>query len=446
MPALPTGDDLKTLPLRAVVAYAHRCAARAARRCVPSAGGATTAFGCGEAIRRALRPAAKIAAGEPVPARELTAAEDVIVAAVARLGRQTEGPGAGEQGGLRGDAAGRAVALTANAAYAALAAAAAVADEAGGSRSIRGHRAVLSAVTAAEAAAGACPAIRIGMQRDFGFLSRLNLGAFPDPGRGVDVSDDGPLGDLGEDARRDAIRRGAASEPPPAEIAPDAVEETQSIAEPPPAEPPLAPQKAEPRRIASELLPAGDPSAGGSPFPPALTDPFASPFLAPGWSPALAAAPACSPSPGSTGDPVGASARSAAALARREAALSTRDAALCTREAAFAEREADLADRAAELEEHDAEFARREADLRERERILEEGRRALADRTRAAAGELTAARADRQELADAAAALRRVFERHAVFSAAPADAAPADAAPADVRPADVRPADVAVSI
>ena len=232
MSAPPAGDDLKALPLRAVVAYAHRCAARAARRCVPAAGSGATAEtaaarGCGEAIRRALQPAAKLAAGERVPPRELNDAEDVIVATLAGLGQDAARPGKPSPGGPD-----RSVALAVNAAYAALAAAAAVADESVGSRAIRGHRAVLSAVTAAEAAAAACPAIRPGLRKDLGLLGRLNLGAFPDLGRGVDVSDGGPLGRLGEEPRRHEPRpsgSGPDADPLPARPAEDEDEATRPL-------------------------------------------------------------------------------------------------------------------------------------------------------------------------------------------------------------------------
>ncbi len=476
MSALPTGDELKALPLRAVVAYAHRCAARAARRCLPAANGPgmPSTFGCGEAVRRALRPAAKVAAGEAVSRRDLTAAEDVIVATVARLGRgETDASGATcpdpSADGNRSDPAGRAVAMTANAAYAALAAASAVADETSGGRSIRGHRAVLSAVTAAEAAAGACPAIRIGMRRDFGLLSRLNLGAFPDPGRGVDVSDGGPLGDLGKDGRRrdetfdldhadaeldeaelddteldEAALDDAESDHAESDAA-ELVEEPAGPAASPPASPAVSPLDAnakEPARIAMEepvaprlapelLSPSSSPSPRdpfglGAALSAVTTDPFAVPAAVADWSPAL---PSSSGEiePGESVPGVqaaaggaaagGAAARSSAALARREAALSTRDAALCTREAALAEREATFADREADL-------ADREADLSDRTAAAEHA-------TRTAAGELAAARADRQELTDAAAALRRVCEQHPVLTGAvPAGAVPAGAVPA----------------
>ncbi|QDT15430.1 hypothetical protein [Alienimonas californiensis] len=497
MPALPTGDEIKTLPLRAVVAYAHRCAARAARRCLPdsgASGGMPSAFGCGEAVRRALRPAAKVAAGEAVSARELTAAEDVIVATVARLGRGDEDRDAdGRQyaGGTHLNPTGRSVAMTANAAYAALAAAAAVADETSGSRSIRGHRAVLSALTAAEAAAGACPPIRIGIRRDFGLLSRLHLGAFPDPGRGVDVSDGGPLGACGDDNRLAAV--GALDDGFAAEnfdeddFDPEAaVDESR---EERPASEPLRPRQAEAATDAASAKPVAPPNAPpsdlfgdpfGDPFGDSFNDPFGDtlpavmtdPFAAPGglthWTPGASGAGGeiavtggeIAVTGGEHAVAGGGMARSAATLARREAALAARDASLSAREASLAERasnlaerEADLAERAADLADRDAELnerdaelidrqaelADREAELADRETELEEretdladrdaaleeravaldaATRAVAARTRTAAGELSAARAERQELADAAAALQDVLSRHPLLAGA----------------------------
>ena len=432
MSALPTGEELKALPLRAVVAYAHRCAARAARRCLPTSadtGGMPSRFGCGEAVRRALRPAAKIAGGDSVSSRELTAAEDVIVATVARLGRGDDGLSDERSSVERGksDPEERAVAMTANAAYAALAAASAVADETAGSRAIRGHRAVLSAVTAAEAAAGACPAIRIGIRRDFGLLSRLSLGAFPDPGRGVDVSDDGPLGDLGDDGRRDRPHQDDAFEEEfEEELSADAaaIETAEAPAEepaagvaeaPPPAAktPEPAADPPPPRRIPPELLGAScsldDPFGADTSLPALMNDPFATSCDLVAWSPSGRS---------SSGDGEGtpASARTSATLARREAGLAAREAALSNREAGLAEREADLAEREADLAEREADLDDRDAALEERAVALDAATRAVADRTRSAVGELSAARADRQELAEAAAALRQVFARHPILT------------------------------
>ena len=187
MSSLPTGDQLKTLPLRAIAAYAQRSAARVAARRLPE--------GCGGAVLDALRVAGHVASAVPVTPDSLRRAEGDLLLVAATL---ADGDGAGH-----GDA-GRGAAYTVNAAFAALTAAAAVADEGTGSRAIRGHRAVLAAVTAAESAYHTDPAVRVGAARDFARLRRANLGAFPELGRAVDLSARGPLGPLtGTEARPD---------------------------------------------------------------------------------------------------------------------------------------------------------------------------------------------------------------------------------------------------
>ncbi|WP_171189644.1 hypothetical protein [Alienimonas chondri] len=438
-----------------------------------------SSFGCGEAVRRALRPAAKIAAGEAVSTRELTAAEDVIVATVARLGRGDSDDGTTDPpaNARRTVSTERAVALTANSAYAALAAASAVAEEGAGSRSIRGHRAVLSAVTAAEAAADACPAIRIGMRRDFGLLTRLNLGAFPDPGRGVDVSDGGPLGTCGDDGRRDAAfeaneeaeaeaERTETGRAEAEEAATGVVEANEAAVPPrdsepaddaaPAAAPPPTAQRPRPELLAltnpfSDIPGSTHPFSLATTWPSGLTDPFANPFALPSAAERHCASteePATrsrsetlsrSETPSERNeraepdDAGGGPARRSAALARKEATLSTRDAALCTREAELAKRSADLADREADAADREADLEDLEAALEERAMALDAATRAVAERAQTAAGELAAARAERQELEEAVAALHRVFAQHPVLSGPPRRPAPRESAsPASV--------------
>lgn len=176
---LPTEDDLKTLPLRAIVAYAVRCA----KRVQPLYAGAAWLPGFAEheaAVERAISLAQNFCLGQDV-----SAIDDAVAAAAA----------AEAAAWVAADAAKAAAFAAAYAAYAANAANAATyaADEA-----------VDAAIAAADAEAEAyadddlcADNTRVAARAaktDIDRLLQLNLGTYPELGQRIDPTENGPLG------------------------------------------------------------------------------------------------------------------------------------------------------------------------------------------------------------------------------------------------------------
>ena len=193
-----TLDQLKVLPLRAIVAFAARCA----RRVEPLAQlpeGDPHRESRREAVDAALRMAEAFARGADAPP------DDSVVAAIDAV-RDAGGESAGSS----------AVSAAAQAAHAA--ASAWHAGSVGLGRVGSGRQrprpgsldgalthvtADLAALNAFTAAAGAFVSVGYHNEdfvgaalRDYGTLVRLQLGRYPEPGAPVDPSADGPLGPL----------------------------------------------------------------------------------------------------------------------------------------------------------------------------------------------------------------------------------------------------------
>jgi hypothetical protein len=193
-----TVEHLKALPLRAIVAFAARCA----RRVEPLAQlpeGNPLRESRREAVEAAFRMAESFARGTDAPLDE-----SVVAAIDESL----------EAGGEPGGAATSAVAQAAHAAASAWHAGAQVAEEsrAPGKQTIEAGRflgalthmtADLAALNAFTAAADAFVSVGYRNEEfvdaalsDYDKLVRLKLGRYPEPGAPVDPSPDGPLGPL----------------------------------------------------------------------------------------------------------------------------------------------------------------------------------------------------------------------------------------------------------
>lgn len=179
---LPTTDDLKKLPLGAIVAYAARCA----RRVQPL-------YGC--------------AAGAAESRKHEAAVEGAIsVAENFCLSHDVSAPAYGAAYAAR-DAADTTVAKDAARAAAAAARAAAYAFDlpkcAVYDRPVYTSRVAAEAGDAAEAAAraaehasGSAAPVEAAARADFDRLSKLNQGSYPELGQPIDATKNGPLGPL----------------------------------------------------------------------------------------------------------------------------------------------------------------------------------------------------------------------------------------------------------
>ena len=195
-----TAEDLKKLPLRAIVAFAARCARRVERLAVPPDGHPEQER-CRSAIAEVLRVAEDFARGLPCPTLE-----SAVVA--------IEAGQAASQGEVVRENAYSAVVRTA---HAATTAAHAIAEqEAPVERRLASpgppiqpfaHLAEMSAEMAAmgafTAALDAAEALRTTEDfskwaaEDYRNLIGLELGKYPQAGKPIDPSIDGPLGPLG---------------------------------------------------------------------------------------------------------------------------------------------------------------------------------------------------------------------------------------------------------
>jgi hypothetical protein len=182
MSGLPNGNTLKTLPLRALVAFAARCAQRVNPYFYlpPEHPEAQVSE---EAVRQAARISLDFVNGSLLDPRVAHSAEDGVVRALLAASE--------------GECPDTKAALSCNAAYAAINATVLALDSVKApSRATEGSKVVAAAVTALEASLVVDIDIRHKVIRDFQILNRLSLGRFPEWGRGFDASEKGTLGPL----------------------------------------------------------------------------------------------------------------------------------------------------------------------------------------------------------------------------------------------------------
>ncbi len=187
MVELPNGERLKQLPLRALVAYAVRCALRVQLLYLKWQDGKADSgppASMTEAVAEAIALATKFAAEDgEYDLKRGQELEETVIEAVMRA-----------KGSHRG------AAFAANAAYAALNAAnlAFCAGTTGGNRRSGAEKVVLAVITAADAAAAAHqPAIESAIE-DWHSLQLMRLGQYPEFGRPVDPRPEGKLGPLSQ--------------------------------------------------------------------------------------------------------------------------------------------------------------------------------------------------------------------------------------------------------
>ena len=181
-PLLPTEDDLKKLPLLAIVAYAVRCA----RRTQPVVDTIPNFTTHGAAVEQAISLAERFCVG-----KDLNDAPDAAERAADAAGRAATL--------ARSFAGGSAVALAAGAAQAAAQAAAAVEDF--WTQPDSADRVAQAATYAAGRAGRAVSADRYAAvsaaaRADYDGLLSLNLGTYPELGQPIDPTENGPLGPL----------------------------------------------------------------------------------------------------------------------------------------------------------------------------------------------------------------------------------------------------------
>lgn len=206
MSELPNELRLRRLPLRALIAYAARCAERIlphsavhGERRLNSLGRPATPVGSAPSADNsrsatdAVLLALQFASGKEVDLTAVEAAEQAVLREMMSLLQTTSD-------------ADRKAALVANSAYAAINAVtlvmnsaainttAAMADAA--AMNAVGQNVVLAAFTAADAATTADERVVSAAASDYEILDLMCTGAFPQLGRGVDVSAKGPLGPL----------------------------------------------------------------------------------------------------------------------------------------------------------------------------------------------------------------------------------------------------------
>ena len=182
MSGLPNGSTLKTLPLRALVAFAARCAQRVCPYFyLPQSPYESPA--AEEAVKQAIAVALEFVNGSLLDPRVAHAAEEAVVRALLAVSE--------------GESPDTKAALACNTAYAAINATVIAMDSVKApSRATEGSKVIAATVTALEAALVVDLDIRHKVIRDFQILNRLSLGRFPDWGRGFDGSEKGTLGPL----------------------------------------------------------------------------------------------------------------------------------------------------------------------------------------------------------------------------------------------------------
>ena len=192
-PELPTRDDLKQLPLGAIVAYAVRCA----RRVQPLYG---RAAGIAELPKHEAAVEGAISLAE-----NFCLSHDVSAAAYDAAYAARDAADAADAK----DAARAAAAAARAAAYAFDVPKSAVYD-----RPVYASRVAAEAVDAAEAAARAADhafdgarAVEAAARADFDRLLKLNQGTYPKLGQPIDPTENGPLGPLWPRDRRSGSPR-----------------------------------------------------------------------------------------------------------------------------------------------------------------------------------------------------------------------------------------------
>jgi|GEM_PF-2220424 hypothetical protein len=181
MPVLPTGNDLKRLPLRGLIAYSARSALRVQPLFWVDEEH-PEAQECCAAVDNAIRMALDFADGKEIAPDKAADIEDAAARAVVVACDEKSSD--------------RRAAFSSNAAYAAInAVTAAIASRSAGSRrSNDAMRAVMASVTTVDSAVAADPAIRHAVISDFKRLSRMSLGSFPNFGKPVGPTGKGVLG------------------------------------------------------------------------------------------------------------------------------------------------------------------------------------------------------------------------------------------------------------
>lgn len=184
MVELPNAERLRQLPLRALVAYAVRCAMRVQLlylKWQDDQSHTGPPAGMSEAVAEAIALATRFASEEgDYDLKRGQKLEETVIEAVMRA-----------KGGHRG------AAFAANAAYAALNAAnlASSAGQ-GGNRRADAEKVVLAVTTAADAAAAAHEPVIQSAVDDWHALQLLRAGQFPELGKPVDPRPEGKLGPL----------------------------------------------------------------------------------------------------------------------------------------------------------------------------------------------------------------------------------------------------------
>jgi hypothetical protein len=184
MVELPNAERLRQLPLRALVAYAVRCAMRVQLLYLKWQDDQTQSgppAGMAEAVAEAIALATKFASQEgDYDLKRGQKLEETVIEAVMRA-----------KGGHRG------AAFAANAAYAALNAANLASSVGQGSnRRAEAEKVVLAVTTAADAAAAAHEPIIPSAIDDWHALQLMRIGQFPELGQPLDPRPEGKLGPL----------------------------------------------------------------------------------------------------------------------------------------------------------------------------------------------------------------------------------------------------------
>jgi hypothetical protein len=198
-----TEEDLKRLPLRAIVAFAARCA----RRVRPLYRLPTDDPGAAEhehAVERVLKMAESFAAGE----RSVVAESNDTRAAAARAAGAAGAKYLVLDDPSVGATTLTAAALAAASAEAASASAEAAADRIPATALEAADRAADAALSAAARATDELTTIRTAVAADYERLIQLRLGNHPDLGDPVDPSESGPLGPLWPDGEPEWFLKG----------------------------------------------------------------------------------------------------------------------------------------------------------------------------------------------------------------------------------------------
>jgi len=186
-PSLPTEDDLKQLPLRAIVAYAMRCARRVQPLLLRATGLPGHERNVG-AVDEATLAAERFCRGEQVTAADADAHAAYADAVNARAACAAA------------DAAARAAYASYAAARATRAAAARAAAENAAAYAVNAADAATDATADAaadaDAEATAVRAAEAAAKADYDRLLSLNLGVYPELGQPIDPTENGPLGSL----------------------------------------------------------------------------------------------------------------------------------------------------------------------------------------------------------------------------------------------------------